>query len=131
MTDNCRFGIFMLASSAVFASALLFVLRTRPERQFRRICALTGVVVVGGMLFARYAHLYANLWPAVYYGLPASLTLFLPIVSLRMSRNEALQYVPFAVLMAPFIHVVFSLLLGWHDYMPFPFWIPSLRELMS
>ena len=131
MTDNWRFVIFILASSAVFASALLFVLRTRPERPFRRICVLTGVVVVGGMLFARYGHQYANLQPAVYYGVPASITLLLPIASLRMSRREALQYFPFAVLMAPLIHIVFSLVLGWHDYMPFPFWIPSLRELMS
>ena len=131
MADNWRFVIFMLASSAVFASALLLVLRTRPERPLRRVCVLTGVVVVGGMLFGRYGHLYANLWPAVYYGVPASITLLLPIASLRMSRSEVLQYVPFAVLMAPLIHIVFSLVLGWHDYMPFPFWIPSLRELMS
>jgi hypothetical protein len=131
MTDNWRFVIFILASSAVFASALLFVLRTRPERPFLRICLLTGAVVVGGMLFARYGHLYANLRPAVYYGVPAFVTLFLPIASLRMSRSEALQYLPFAVLMAPAIHIVFSLVLGWHDYMPFPFWIPSLRELIS
>ena len=131
MTDNWRFVIFMLASSAMFATALLFVLRTRPERPFWRICVLTGVVVVGGMLFARYGHLYANLPPAVYYGVPASVTLLLPIANLRMSRSEALQYFPFAVLMGPLIHIVFSLVLGWHDYMPFPFWIPSLRELMS
>ena len=131
MTDHWRFVIFMLASSAVFAGALLFILRTRPERPFRRICVLTGVVVVGGMLFGRYGHLYANLWPAVYYGVPASITLVLPIASLRMSRGEALRYFPFAVLMGPLIHIVFSLVLGWHDYMPFPVWIPSLRELMS
>ena len=131
MTDNWRFVIFMLASSAVFASALLFVLRTRPERPFQRIWLLTGVVVVGGMLFARYGHLYANLPPAVYYGVPASIALLLPMTSLRVSRSEALQYFPFAVLMAPLIHIVFSLVLGWHDYMPFPFRIPSLRELIS
>lgn len=131
MTDNWRFVIFVVASSAVFAGALLFILRSRPERSFRRICLLTAVVVVGGMLFARYGHLYANLRPAVYYGVPASITLLLPIASLRMSRSEAMQYFPFAVLMGPLIHVVFSLVLGWHDYMPFPVWIPSLRELMS
>jgi hypothetical protein len=72
MTDNWRFVIFVVASSAVFAGALLFMLRSRPERSFRRICLLTGVVVVGGMLFARFGHLYANLRPAVYYGVPAS-----------------------------------------------------------
>ena len=131
MSDAWRFVIFMLASSAVFVTALLFVLRSRPERQFRRICVLAAFVVVGGMLFARYGHMYVNLPPAVYYGVPASITLLLPLFGLRMSRSEALQYVPFAVLMGPFIHVLFSLLLGWHDYMPFPFWIPSLQELMS
>jgi hypothetical protein len=33
-----------------------------------------------------------------------------------------------AFLMAPAIHVFFSLVVGWHDYMPFPIYIPSLME---
>jgi hypothetical protein len=43
-----------------------------------------------------------------------------------MSRHEILQYLPLACLTAPVIHVLFSLLLGWHDYMPFPVYIPSI-----
>ena len=35
-----------------------------------------------------------------------------------------------AFLMAPAIHIFFSLFVGWHDYMPFPFYIPSLMELL-
>ena len=48
-----------------------------------------------------------------------------------MRRGEILQYVPLAVLMAPAIHVIFSLFVGWHDYMPFPFYVPSVFELVA
>ena len=47
-----------------------------------------------------------------------------------MSRQEVARYLPLALCMAPFIHVVFSLFVGWHDYMPFPFYVPSLAELV-
>jgi hypothetical protein len=35
-----------------------------------------------------------------------------------------------AILMAPAIHVFFSLFIGWHDYMPFPVYIPTLMSLV-
>ena len=90
------------------------------------------IVVAAGMIFARYAHLWfpALSWQ-IYYGLPALITLALAPFSLRMSRIEIAQYVPMAFLMAPLIHLVFSLLVGWHDYMPFPFYIPSVAELLA
>ena len=44
--------------------------------------------------------------------------------------GRPLEYVPLALLMAPLIHVAFSLFAGWHDYMPFPVYIPSLAELL-
>jgi hypothetical protein len=40
------------------------------------------------------------------------------------------RYLPMAVLMTPAIHVFFSLFVGRHDYMPFPFYVPSLAELI-
>jgi len=47
-----------------------------------------------------------------------------------MTGREAIAYVAFASLIAPAIHVSFSLLLGWKEYLPF--WaVPSLGELLS
>ena len=41
-----------------------------------------------------------------------------------------LRYLALAFLSSPVIHVAFSLLLGWHEYMPFiP--VPSIRELLA
>jgi len=47
-----------------------------------------------------------------------------------MSRYEVFLYLPLAWLIAPLIHVLFSFFVGWHDYMPFPVYIPSLAELL-
>jgi len=89
---------------------------------------ITAVVVVGGMLFARYGHiLFRPPW-WIYYGLPALTTILLPPIALRMHRAETWLYIPLAFLMAPAIHMSFSLVVGWHDYMPFPIYIPSLVE---
>jgi hypothetical protein len=129
MRDAARFAIFMLAAAVIFNGVVIFVLRTRIRRPDAKILAsITLLVVVLGMLFARYAHiLFQPPW-WVYYGVPASTTLLLPPAALRMSRNEVLQYIPLSILMAPAIHVFFSVFVGWHDYMPFPFYIPSLLE---
>ena len=81
----------------------------------------------------RYA--IRSLWP---HPLPSTLVdllrptriddnLIAPI-ALRMHRAETLRYIPLAFLMAPAIHMFFSLVVGWHDYMPFPIYIPSLVE---
>jgi hypothetical protein len=129
MTDAARFAFFMLAAAFIFNGVVIFVLRTRTQRpEVKMLASLTILVVVLGMLFARYAHiLFQPPW-WVYYGVPASTTLLLPPAALRMRRNEVLQYIPLAILMAPAIHLFFSLFIGWHDYMPFPFYIPSLLE---
>ena len=129
MPDVQRFIVFMIAAAAVFAALLAFVLRRRPHLDVSRIAALTLIVVAGGMLFARYGHIFGEFPWWIYYGLPAALTLLSPPLVLKMSKNEAALYVPPAFLMAPAIHIFFSLLVGWHDYMPFPVYIPSLFEL--
>lgn len=47
-----------------------------------------------------------------------------------MSGREFARSVPLALLVAPAIHVFFSLFLGWKEYIPFlP--VPSLRELFG
>jgi hypothetical protein len=91
--------------------------------------AIGFIAVVLGMLFARYSHLtFPSLSWSIYYGVPALITILLPPLWLRMSRYEVLHYLPLAWLTAPVIHLLFSLLVGWHDFMPFPVYIPSLAE---
>jgi hypothetical protein len=130
MNDTSRFAVFMAVAAAVFIGVLRFVMRKRANRPNASVLLLTTfVVVVVGMLFARYGYIFFRPPWWIYYGVPASVTFLLPPSILRMRRDEILQYVPVAVLMAPAIHVFFSLLVGWHDYMPFPFYIPSIFEL--
>lgn len=130
MSAFSRFEIDMAVSAIVFVALLLFVTRKRERKPNATMLILTTfVVVVLGMVFARYGHLlYRPPW-WIYYGVPTLVTLLLPPALLRMKLNEILQYVPLAALMGPAIHAFFPLFLGWHDYMPFPFYIPSILEL--
>jgi hypothetical protein len=131
MPDVARFVVFMAAAFVLFVALLNFTIRKRRTKPtFQTIVVVAFVVVVLGMFFARYSHLaFPRLSWAIYYGVPALTTILLPPLSLRMSRDEILRYLPLAWLTAPLIHVLFSLLLGWHDYMPFPVYIPSIVEL--
>ncbi|WP_433968847.1 hypothetical protein [Tunturiibacter gelidiferens] len=133
MQDIARFLIFMAAAFLLFIAVLSFITRKRTGRPSAGLLlTLAMIVVVAGMIFARYAHLWLPTLPwQIYYGLPAFITLTLAPLALRMSRAEIAQYIPMAFLMAPLIHLVFSLLVGWHDYMPFPFYIPSVAELLA
>jgi hypothetical protein len=132
MPDLERFGVFIAAAFVLFFGVVLWIVRRRPARpRFGNLFARAIIVVPVGMLFARYSHLvFQNLSWAVYYGVPALTTFLLPPLWLRMTRREIAQYVPLALLMAPVIHVSFSLFVGWHDYMPFPAYIPSVGEIL-
>jgi hypothetical protein len=130
MDFNPRFSIFVVVSLVLFLGVLRFSLRARPKLPaWRSIMIVATVVVVGGMLFARWGAMTGLPW-WVYYTLPALLTVILPPLAFRMSSREVAEYLVLAFLMAPAIHTVFSLFLGWKEYMPFlP--IPSLSELIG
>lgn len=132
MPDTARFIVFMTAAFLLFLGLLRFVVRTRqtPARTASTLI-LAFIVVVAGMLFARYSHIASPGIPwQIYYGLPALTTVLLPPIWLRMRRSEILLYLPLAFLIAPAIHIFFSFAVGWHDYMPFPIYIPSIAELV-
>jgi hypothetical protein len=132
MPDIYRFVVFLTAAFLLFLAAVLWVIRRRIAKPgLWRILCLAIIVVPIGMVFARYSHIYIHGLPwEIYYGAPAMITFFLPPLGLRMSRREIAHYVPLALLIAPTIHIVFSLFVGWHDYMPFPIYIPSLAQLL-
>jgi hypothetical protein len=130
MSEAARFPIFILVSFVVFLAILGFVTRKRASRpSVVAVLTIAAVVVVGGMVFAKFGQNVG--WPWwVYYTVPAVVTLVVPPVALRFSAGELWQYLALAALSSPVIHALFSLLLGWHDYMPF-IHVPSLRELLS
>jgi hypothetical protein len=127
--DAWHFPIMILVSLAVFVVVLLVALRQRNDSPSAlRVAWVSGVVVPGGMLFAR-AGAMAGLPAWLYYGVPAALIWVLPPIAFRMRGRDLLRYFPMAALCAPVLHLMFSLILGWHEYMPFiP--LPSLRDLL-
>ena len=120
-----HFLVFVLVSLVVFVAMVRVSLRRRaapPDKG--RVAIAAFLVVVVGMVFAKWGANTGLHW-SVYYGLPAAMTVFLPPVLFRMRGWEILEYLVMASLNAPAIHVVFSLLFGWNEYMPF-LHIPSL-----
>jgi len=129
-TDKLHFAVFVLASFVAFLALLKVIVRKRPVQPGSLpLLWVSAVVVVAGMLFAKVAA-NAGLPPWVYYGIPAATTILLPPVVFGMRRGEVAAYLCAASLMPAVIHVGFSLILGWKEYLPF--WaVPSLRELLS
>jgi hypothetical protein len=125
-----RFSIFVVVSLIAFVAILYFVTRQRAQRPGHVVvAAVAAVVVVGGMLFAKFGNNAGFAW-WIYYTVPALATLLLPPVVFRFSGKELAQYLVLAFLSSPVIHVVFSFLLDWHEYMPFiP--VPSLKSLLG
>jgi hypothetical protein len=125
-----RFVIFIMVSLLVFFGILSWILRRREQRpSWRHLSTVATLVVVGGMLFAKLGQNAGLPW-WVYYPVPLLLTLLLPPLSFRMRTGEVTRYLILAFLSSPAIHVCFSLLLGWKDYLPFiP--VPSLSEFLS
>ena len=125
-----RFAVMILASLLAFYGVLRLTLRARPRPPAAgALATVAAIVVVGGMVFAKVGATAG--WPVwLYYGLPAGLTWLLPPLAFRMASREIVQYIVLAVLVAPVVHVLFSFILGWHEYMPF-IAVPSLGELLS
>ncbi len=125
-----RFSIFVLVSLVAFIAILRFATRHRPERpNTSTVVAVAGIVVVGGMIFAKFGNNAGMPW-WIYYTVPALTTLLLPPIVFKFSGKELLQYLVLAFLSSPVIHVLFSFFLDWHEYMPFiP--VPSLKSFLS
>ena len=129
-SDALRFSAFVLVSLAAFVAILGFVTRRRVTRPRKAaVLAVAGIVVVGGMLFAKFGNNAGLPW-WIYYTVPALATLALPPLAFSFSGRESAQYLALAFLSSPAIHVTFSFLLGWHEYMPFiP--VPSWQDVWA
>ena len=129
-SDAIRFWFFVTVSLLVFVALLRFVTRHRASRpRPTAIAAVAAVVVVGGMVFAKFGNNFGLPW-WIYYTVPAAATLFVPPATFGFRGRELAQYLVLAFLSSPAIHVAFSLFFGWHEYMPFiP--VPSLKQLLA
>lgn len=129
MNNLIHFPIFILVSLLAFVALMQFALRHRAgSLHWKRLSGVAGVVVVGGMLFAKFgANLGVPWW--IYYGVPALLALVLPPVTFGMNRRETAIYVLTTFGVSPLIHTFFSFFLGWKEYMPF-LAIPYAGELL-
>lgn len=130
MASTWHFPILILVSFVAFIGVLLVAVRRRTQRPATRtLLWVAAVVTVGGMVFAKMGTTVGlPVW--LYYGVPALVTWVLPPLVFRMRGHEGARYLPMAVLVAPMFHVLFSLVLGWKEYMPFiP--VPSIWELMG
>jgi hypothetical protein len=130
MSTDWHFPIFVAVSLVAFTGVLRLVLRHRSAPlSWQALIWVAGVVVVGGMTFAKIGATHGlPIW--LYYGVPAVLTWVLPPVVFRMRGRELPIYLLLALVVAPAIHLAFSFILGWNEYLPFlP--IPSLVELAS
>ncbi|OQY76057.1 MAG: hypothetical protein B6D44_00240 [Ignavibacteriales bacterium UTCHB2] len=117
----------MLVALIVFVFVLFFTMRKRSKQPVFKIILLSVIVVVGGMTFARITYGKGIPW-WIFYGIPAFITFVLPPIVLKMSKRELIFYIPISLLMGPTIHVFFSFLFGWHDFMPL-FYVPWWHDL--
>ena len=123
-----HFPIFIAVSLAAFYLVLRCALRRRASAPARTgVLGIVSIVVVGGMIFAKYGANHDWHW-AIYYGVPAALTLLLPPLAFRMRTRELVEYLILAWCTSPLIHVLFSFFLGWKEYLPF-IAVPAIWEL--
>lgn len=128
MSGGPRFAVFILVSFGAFVLILHVVLRGRAQPpRWRRVLVTAVAVVAGGMLFAKVGQNSGLPW-WLYYTVPMLATMIVPPAVFRMSRRETVAYLVLAFLSSPVIHVAFSFLVGWKDYLPF-IEIPAFWEL--
>lgn len=119
MDNSTHFPIMIAASFIVFFFVIRLVVGSIAfSTHWRTVLILSLIVVVGGMLFGRYGAQWGLPW-WIYYPVPMLANVVLPPVALKMDFRKTVLYLLLSFLSAPLIHIGFSLLLGWTEYMPF------------
>ena len=121
-----------LIMAAVTYLAFLCVIRIVMGSQYKSKSFLINIIgmltVYGSFIIKRYNDVL-KLPGFIYYILLILLTVFLPPLSLKMKSEQTLKYFALGVVAVPLLHLLFSLLLGWGDLLPF-IQLPSLWELI-
>lgn len=128
-SGDIRFLLMMFASAAVFLAAIRIALRTRAESvSLAATAVVAGIVVVGGMIYGRVGARAGFPW-WLYLFPPMLAWLAVPPLAFRMNGRETATYLALALLAGPLVHVLFSLLLGWGEFIP-AWRLPSLTQIM-
>jgi len=114
-----HFPIMIFVSLIVFLIMIRIVVGKQEYIAKRKlIYSLSIVVVVVGMLFGKYGANWGLKW-WIYYPIPLMMNVLLPPILLKMNSRKTLIYLGLSFLSAPLIHILFSTILGWTEYMPF------------
>ncbi len=118
MDEAYRFYVLMAASVFVLAAIIYVVAPPSARKTVFSVIAVSALISAGGMAFAKFGA--GRDWPvALYYGLPAAATIFIPPVLFQMRPVRAAVYLALSFASAPAIHFSALFLLGWDNYMPF------------
>jgi hypothetical protein len=120
VTDPIHIPFYMAASTLALGGVISLCARgpNRPPLRAWTVLVTAALISVLGIVFAKYGANFGLPW-WVYYTVPMLCTVLIPPLAFRLSVRRALAYVFLAFLTAPAIHVLFTELLGWTDYMPF------------
>ncbi|MGI6623002.1 MAG: hypothetical protein GX227_06065 [Clostridiaceae bacterium] len=122
----------ILVMAAVTYMVFLCVVRIAMGNQYKArsfLINIIGILTVFGSFIIIRGNEILKLSALVYYILIILLTVFLPPLSLKMKSDQTLKYIAVGIVAIPLLHLLFSLLLGWGDILPFiP--LPSLWDLI-
>ena len=128
MNATWHFFIMVLFSFLLFFIVIRIVIEKNEfAKRKTSIVVLAAAIVIAGMLFGKFGENWGLPW-WIYYPVPMLMNVLLPPVVLKMNTSRTILYLILAILSAPFIHICFSFLLGWNEYMPF--WnIPYIKDI--
>lgn len=122
-----------IVMTAVAYLAFLCVVRIAVGNQYKARSFLINIIgmlsVFGSFIIIRYKEML-KLPAYVIYILVILLAVILPPLSLKMKSDQTLKYIAVGIVAIPVLHLLFSLLLGWGDILPF-IALPSLWELFK
>ncbi|NLM75389.1 MAG: hypothetical protein GX187_04765 [Clostridiaceae bacterium] len=118
MNQTLRFIILAVAAYFVFLCIIRIVLGSVYKTKSFRINLIGVVTVYGSFIIARFGR-QLNLPDYVLYIVPVLLIVLLPTLSLNMKTNQTLKYLIFFPVSILLLHMLFSLLVGWNDLLPF------------
>ncbi len=128
MDQAFRFLIMAAVTYIAFLCVIRLIIGSQYKAKSFLINIIGMITVYGSFLISRYGN-FLKLPVLLYYVFPVLLTVFLPPLALKMKSDQTLKYLAFSLLAVPVIHLVFSFLLGWGEFLPF-IKIPSLWNII-
>jgi len=118
MNQTLRFVIMAAAAYMVFLCVIRIVLGAVYKARSFRINLIGMVTVYGSLIISRFGG-QMKLPEYIIYIVPVLLIVLLPTLSLNMKTDQTLKYLVLFPVSIFLLHVLFSLLLGWRDLLPF------------